>query len=220
MTGLTSVHVTPHRLKRLAAIGLLCVGLLLIAEAAITVVWKEPLTALSAWNAQKKLEAKLDRIDIAVPNRPDRLQLAAHRLEQRTHKGDPLGRIRIPRIGARYVFVSGTGAPELKKGPGHYPRTALPGEHGTVGIAGHRTTYLAPFKEIDDLARGDRIELHMPYGTFSYAVKDTRIVSPDDVWVLRDRARGDWLVLTACHPLFSAAKRIVLSARLVRKPAA
>jgi sortase A len=219
MVSLSSVHVpTPRNLRRIAAFGLLVVGVLLIAEAAITVLWKEPLTALSAHGSQKKLEARLDRIGVTRPTRADRLPALAHRLERRSQEGDPLGKIVIPRIHARYVFVSGTATGDLKKGPGHYLHTALPGEHGTVGIAGHRTTYLAPFKKINDLAPGDRIELRMPYGTFSYAVAGTKIVSPRDVGVLRHRSDG-WLVLTACHPLYSAAKRIVVSARLTRAPA-
>jgi sortase A len=204
-------------LPRIAAFGLLTVGVLLIAEAALTVLWKEPFTALSAHGAQKKLEAKLNRIDVAGAAEPRTLPALAHRLERRSDEGDPLGRIVIPRIGARFVFVSGTQAADLRKGPGHYVDTALPGEHGTVGIAGHRTTYLAPFRDIDDLDAGDRVELRMPYGTFSYAVAGTKIVSPRDVSVLRHRS-GDWLVLTACHPLYSAAKRIVVSARLVGAP--
>jgi sortase A len=219
MVSLSSVHVQPPRhLRRIAALALLVLGVLLIAEAAVTVLWKEPLTALSAHGAQKKLEAKLDRIGPVGPARPDRLPALAHRLERRSQEGDPLGRIVIPRIDARYVFVSGTATGDLKKGPGHYLDTALPGERGTVGIAGHRTTYLAPFKDIDDLDAGDRIELRMPYGTFSYEVAGTKIVSPRDVGVLRHRS-GDWLVLTACHPLYSAAKRIVVSARLTQAPA-
>jgi sortase A len=218
MVGLSSVHVQPPSLRRIVAFALLAVGLLLVAEAAVTVLWKEPFTALSAHSAQKKLDAKLDRIVVTGPTRADRLPALAHRLDRKTKEGDPLGRIVIPRIDSRYVFVKGTEAPDLKKGPGHYVTTALPGEHGTVGIAGHRTTYLAPFRHIDDLHPGDRIELRMPYGTFSYAVAGTKIVSPRDVSVLRHRS-GDWLVLTACHPLYSAAKRIVVSARLSKAPA-
>ena len=217
MVGLSSVHVRVRNLRRIVAFGLLAVGVLLVAEAAVTVVWKEPFTALSAHRAQKKLGAQLDRIGFAAPARPDRLPAFAHRLERRSQEGDPLGRIVIPRIDASYVVVSGTQAPDLRKGPGHYDDTALPGERGTVGIAGHRTTYLAPFRNIDDLGHGDLVELRMPYGTFSYAVAGTQIVSPRDVSVLRHRS-GDWLVLTACHPLYSAAKRIVVSARLTRAP--
>jgi sortase A len=213
MTSLSSVHFRPRNLKRIVAYGLLVVGLLLIAEATVTVLWKEPFTALSAHGAQKKLEAKLDRIGVTAPSRPDLLPALAQRLERRSREGDPLGRISIPRIGSSFVFVKGTETADLKKGPGHYLDTALPGEHGTIGIAGHRTTYLAPFKKINDLDPGDRIELRMPYGRFSYSVVGTKIVSPADVSVLRHRG-GDWLVLTACHPLYSAAKRIVVSARL------
>jgi sortase A len=200
-----------RRLRRAAGFALLAVGLLLIAEAAVTVFWQEPLTALSARGEQKKLAAELDR---ATPGPSQgRLAVLAHRLEREAGEGDPLGRVVIPRIGAHFVFVSGTQSGDLRKGPGHYLDTALPGERGTVGIAGHRTTYLAPFRNINKLEPGDRIELAMPYGKFTYTVAGTRIVSPRDVSVLRHRS-GDWLVLTACHPLYSAAERIVVSARL------
>ncbi len=99
-------------------------------------------------------------------------------------------------------------------GPGHYPGTPLPGTHGTVAIAGHRTTYGAPFRRLDQLGRGDRIELRMPYGTFVYSVERRRIVAPTAVWVTRSTSY-DRLILSACHPLYSAAKRIVVFARLV-----
>jgi sortase A len=207
-----------RRLRRIAGFGLLVVGLLLIAEASVTVLWQEPFSALSARSAQKKLATELDRAapSLAGSTRPgaEHLSVLAHRLGRLTDEGDPLGRIVIPRIGARFVFVDGTGTPDLRKGPGHYSDTALPGEQGTVGIAGHRTTYLAPFRKIDKLRPGDRLELRMPYGRFDYSVAGTKIVSPRDVSVLRHRS-GDWLVLTACHPLYSAAQRIVVSARLV-----
>jgi sortase A len=78
----------------------------------------------------------------------------AHALERRSHEGDPLGRIVIPKIGAKFVFVEGTKSAELEKGPGHYSDTAFPGPRWTVGIAGHRTAYLAPFRHIDDLGAG------------------------------------------------------------------
>jgi sortase A len=202
----------------MAGWGLLALGLLLIAEATITVLWQEPFTALSTRGEQKKLAAELDRMPTGpVTSGPNSLQAQAGRLERSTREGHPLGRIVIPDIGAKFVFVQGTASPDLRKGPGHYADTALPGLTGTVGIAGHRTTYLAPFRNIDDLDPGDRIELRMTYGTFGYTVANTRIVSPRDVSVLRHRG-GDWLVLTACHPLYSAAKRIVVSARLTSAP--
>ena len=98
-------------------------------------------------------------------------------------------------------------------GPGHYPETPLPGARGTVAIAGHRTTYGAPFRRVDRLERGDPIELRMPYGRFTYRVERTRVVAPTATWVTR-RVAYDRLVLTACHPLYSAAGRIVVFARL------
>jgi sortase A len=111
------------------------------------------------------------------------------------------------------VVVHGTGTGDLRKGPGHYPDTPLPGERGTVAIAGHRTTYGAPFRNVDKLERGDRIELAMPYGQFTYRVERTQIVPPTALWVT-DRVRFDRLVLSACHPLYSAAERIIVFARL------
>jgi sortase A len=109
--------------------------------------------------------------------------------------------------------VQSTGAGSLRSGPGHYLGTALPGQPGTVGIAGHRTTYGAPFRHIDALRRGDAIDVTMPYGNFVYRVEGTRIVGPQDVSSLRAVGRQR-LVLTACHPLYSAAQRIVVLARL------
>ena len=89
----------------------------------------------------------------------------------------------MPSIGVSEVFVEGTGAGDLRTGPGHYPATPLPGERGTVAIAGHRTTYGAPFRRVDQLERGDRIELRMPYGRFVYRVERTRIVPPTETSV-------------------------------------
>ena len=83
-----------------------------------------------------------------------------------------------------------------------------------MAIAGHRTTYGAPFRKLDELETGDRIEVAMPYGRFVYAVERKRIVPPTATWVTQ-RVRHDRLVLSACHPLYSAAKRIVVFARLV-----
>jgi sortase A len=122
--------------------------------------------------------------------------------------------VRIPSIGADFVLVEGTSTASLRSGPGHYPMTMLPGEGGTVGIAGHRTTYLAPFRHIDELRAGQRIVLDLPYGRFTYAVQGTAIVTPDRAEVLRSAPGKSRLVLTACHPLSSSARRIVVWASL------
>ena len=119
----------------------------------------------------------------------------------------------MPAIGIDYVFVQGTDEADLEKGPGHYPDTALPGQGKTIGIAGHRTTYLAPFRKIADIDKGDEVVLDMPYGRFTYDVVKTDIVDPTDVGVVDD-VGVERVVLTACHPLYSAAQRYVVTADL------
>jgi sortase A len=127
--------------------------------------------------------------------------------------GDAIGQIQIPRIGNTYNIVQGTDTQSLEEGPGHYPQTALPGMGQTVAIAGHRTTYLAPFRFLNELKGGDRIYLKMPYGKFTYVVQYQRIVKPTQVSVIDD-VGYDRLVLSACNPLYSAAQRIIIFARL------
>jgi sortase A len=198
---------------------------LVLADGVVPLVWQEPLTALYARVQQGKLDDELATLERTPPTAverrviaelPDprrRLAFRARALARRSEPGDALGRLRIPAIGVDKVVVEGTGAGELRTGPGHYADTPLPGQRGTVGIAGHRTTYGAPFRHVDELERGDAIELRMPYGRFAYRVERTRIVAPTQVDVV-DRVAYDRLVLTACHPLYSAAQRIVVFARL------
>jgi sortase A len=205
---------------------LVVVGALLLADALVTLVWQEPVSALYSRLQQGRLDDRLADLEGTEPTALDRrvlsrlgtldrkLAYAARALDRRTGEGDPLGRIRMRSIGVSSVVVAGTGASSLRLGPGHYPGTPLPGARGTVAIAGHRTTYGAPFRKLDRLARGDRVELEMPYGTFAYRVERRRIVPPTATWVTR-RAAYDRLILSACHPLYSAAKRIVVFARLV-----
>jgi sortase A len=128
--------------------------------------------------------------------------------------GESVANIRIPKIGVDKYVVQGVGLADLRKGPGHYPGTPLPGEQGNAAIAGHRTTYGAPFRRVDELSPGSRIILRMPYGRFTYKVTGSRITTPSDASALVSHAGTSRLVLTACHPLYSAAKRIVVSARL------
>ena len=177
-------------------------GALLIADAGVTVVWQEPISALLADRQQAALARELER-----PGTRDR---------PKPKLGDALGRIVLPSIDRSYYVVEGTRTKDLRKGPGHYPDTPLPGERGTVGIAGHRTTHGAPFRHIDSLEPRDRLRLETPDGTYHYQVEKTRIVPPSEVSVKR-RVGYDRLILSACHPLYSAAKRIVVFARFVRK---
>jgi len=204
---------------------LIVAGVLMLVDAALTIAWQEPVTALIAKLRQGQLNDDLTKLERAGPTpveqraldhlHTDRQRVAflARSLRRRLHPGDAAGRIRIPRIHADYVIVKGTDPASLRKGPGIYDHTPFPGARGTTGIAGHRTTYLAPFRHIDQLRAGDDIEVDMPYATFHYRVQQWQIVTPDSIWIIRRRPY-DRLVLSACHPLYSAAKRIVIFARL------
>lgn len=142
--------------------------------------------------------------------------------------GDPLGRISIPTIGSDFVFVQGVELRLLQDGPGHFPQTPLPGQPGNAAIAGHRTTYKAPFNRLDELRPGDPIDITTLQGTFRYIVDSHLtssgatsghfIVGPDEVSIL-DQGIGNRLTLMACHPKFSAAQRIVVTATLGSLPA-
>jgi LPXTG-site transpeptidase (sortase) family protein len=143
-----------------------------------------------------------------------RMSLLAARLDSSVAEGEALGRIQIGKIGIDFVFVQGIASASLRKGPGHYHGdTKLPGEGGVVGIAGHRTTYEAPFRDVDELKAGDRITLRMPYGRFTYEVTGHRIVPSG--YGQAFAGSGEQLVLSACHPLYSATERILVDARLV-----
>jgi sortase A len=142
----------------------------------------------------------------------------------RLKPGDPLGRLRIPLIDLDRLVQQGTrgsasldpGADRalLRNGPVHYGVTPLPGAGKPFAVAGHRTTYGAPFYKLDRLKRGDRIYLDTPYARFRYEVAKTTVVLPNDVSVLRDRGYG--LVLTTCTPPYSASHRLVVWAELQR----
>lgn len=206
---------------------LIVAGVLLIADAGITLAWQEPVSALMARVQQDQLSGELEQLEESaptpvqrralesLPSQRRRVAFLAREARREASEGDPIGRIEIPRIDADFVVVQGTEPATLRKGPGHYPETTFPGLRGTVAIAGHRTTYGAPFRHVDQLERGDRIALEMPYARFTYAVQETRIVPPTAMWVTRD-VGYDRLVLSACHPLYSAAERIIVFARLVR----
>jgi sortase A len=181
-------------------------GVLLISDAVITLAWQEPVSAYFSERQQVKLEK-------ALIDPPERV------VRKEPLPGDALGKVLIPSIGVSEYVVEGTDADNLRKGPGHYPDTPLPGQRGTSAIAGHRTTYGAPFRKLDKLEKGDRIIVELPYGTFVYRVERTQIVDDSALWVTR-KVGHDRLVLTACHPLYSAEQRVVAFARLTdRRPA-
>lgn len=123
--------------------------------------------------------------------------------------------IRVPKIDMNYVVVEGTDTESLKKGPGHYSFTSYPWEKdGTVAIAGHRTTYGAPFWSLNELRPGDRIVLATEYGTFTYRMTHSRIIAPSNGSVLEDTTNPT-LVLTTCDPRFSATERLIVFAERV-----
>jgi sortase A len=178
-------------------------GTLLIADAGITLLWQEPVSAFVANRHQQELKT-------AFFDPPRRV------IRRRPLEGDAIARLEIPAIDLTDYVVEGTDVDSLRKGPGHYPETPLPGGPGTTAIAGHRTTYGAPFRHIDELDRGDRIIVDMPDGRFVYRVQGTKIVDDQDLSVL-EPAGYRRLMLSACHPLYSAAQRIIVFARQVRR---
>jgi sortase A len=152
----------------------------------------------------------------SLPDERRRIAFLARDLEHHAGEGSAVGRIVIPRIGASFVVVKGTSTSALQGGPGIYSETNFPGIAGTTAIAGHRTTYLAPFRHIDVLGAGSRILLDMPYAHFTYTVIGQRVVAPTDVRAAVGNVGYSRLVLSACTPLFTAAKRLLVFARLTR----
>ncbi len=219
------------RATRWLAIALILAGAVALADGIVTLVWQEPISALIATLRQDRLRGELREVEEAPPTAAEEHALAGIADERSriaflagaeqggARAGSPVGRIVIPRIGASFVVVSGTGTSELESGPGVYsraqfPGTGFPGSGATTAIAGHRTTYLAPFRHIDTLAPGNTVRLQMPYGDFVYTVIGRRVVQPQNVAAAVADLGYDRLVLSACTPLFSAEKRLLVYARL------
>jgi sortase A len=141
-------------------------------------------------------------------------------IESRPETGSAFAIIRIPtidRLKDGWVVVEGVQLRNLKNGAGHMPHTPLPGMPGNAVISGHRTTYGAPFHELDELNPGDTIEVDTAVGTHIYEVREVIIVRPTELWVTEPRD-GAWLTLTTCHPKFSARQRLTVFAELVGGP--
>lgn len=197
-------------------------GALALVWGFVTWQWGDPLTgAYTRWQ-QRSLTAEYERLASvyrappATPAgrpKPD-LRRTASRMRQQVRVGQPIGRIKVDGLGLDMVVVNGTDSDTLRKGPGHDPRTFFPGERELVYIAGHRTTFGAPFAHIDRLRPGDRVVLEMPYGRFVYRVRNSVIVPADDIERLRSRGREE-IALQACHPRFSARERYIVYARPV-----
>lgn len=223
--------MTPGRrvLRSLSTV-LIISGVLMLADAGLTLVWQEPVSAVYASVLQGGLGDDLAKLELAKPSSLDlaalsklatekrRMAFLARRLRGDLDRGAAAGRIKIDRIDANYVLVNGSDTDSLRKGPAIYDDVPFPGAPGTTAIAGHRTTYGAPFRNVDKIKRGDEIVVEMRYGTFTYEVEKTSIVKPTALEVIR-RVSYDRLVLSACHPLYSAAQRIIVFARLVSSQA-
>jgi sortase A len=205
-------------------------GLLLIVAGALTLTWvvvvwqwQDPFTAIYTHFQQNRLSHTYDRRVQAYHPTPTRgkdlaavqVEIAAEaRAYRRTlHTGDPVGRLQIGRIGLKMVVVQGTDHETLKKGPGHYEPSAVPGEGHLIYVAGHRTTYLAPFARINDIKVGDYITFSVPYATFTYRVQRHYVVPSDELSVLKDHG-SEILRLQACHPRFFATHRYIVDAML------
>jgi sortase A len=156
-----------------------------------------------------------------VPSTPDAatglrvIAADARRFQAGVEEGQALGRLEIPELGVDPIVVNGTDwGRDLSRGPGLFPESKLPGAGRVTAIAGHRTTFGAWFRHIDDLEAGDAVSLALPYGTFRYTVVGHEIVDDGDWSILTPRAY-ETLVLSACHPLYSASQRWIVYARLV-----
>ena len=202
---------------------LIVAGVLTLAWVVLVWRWEDPFTALYTHFQQARLShtyekrasafhPRLTHGDLVSVQRQVASEARAYRRSLKT--GNPVGRLRIGRIGLNMVVVQGTDHQTLKKGPGHYLGSGLPGEGHLIYIAGHRTTYLAPFAWINNIRVGDYINFEVPYGTFTYRVTRHYVVADNTVAVLKDTGT-EILRLQACHPRFFATHRYIVDAKLV-----
>jgi sortase A len=214
-----------RRSVRIFGTVLTAAGVLTLLWALLVWQWQDPFTALYTTWKQHQLASQYTKRVAAfqadglsgVSFAAERKTIAAEakRYRRQTHEGEAIGRIKIPRMGLNMIVVDGTDHETLKKGPGRDLRTFMPGENRLVYIAGHRTTYLAPFSHIDQLRKGDKVTLEVPYATFVYTVTGHRVVPADDLSVLKS-PRHELLELQACHPRFFATHRYIAYALLAR----
>jgi sortase A len=200
-------------------------GVLTLLWVVVVWQWQDPFTALyTRWQQHRLASSYDERFAKFRPLRPTGDSLAAERLtiareaaryRRESKQGQAIGRIKVPRLGLNMILVNGTDEATLQKGPGRDLRTYMPGQGQLVYIAGHRTTYLAPFSHIDSLRPGDRVTLELPYATFVYRIARHRIVPSDDLAVLKSHGR-EVVILQACHPRFFATHRYLAYALPVR----
>jgi sortase A len=207
---------------------LLVIGIGVLAWAATVYLWKDPFTTAYTAYEQRRLASNLDSafeswepapkpkpVSRPAPTpRPqhDNVSREAKRFRLESDDGDAIARLKVPRLDLSVVVVNGTSTSDLRRGPGRHEDSFLPGEGELVYVAGHRTTYGAPFSAINELEPGDTITVELPYGTVEYRVTRHRIVDDNDLSVLESHGREE-LVLQACHPRFFASQRYLVYAR-------
>lgn len=189
--------------------------------------WQDPFTSLYTLYKQHELARSYERrVDDYHASRVEAgtslktllgtIRGEARRYRRSSKAGEAIGRIDVPKLGLDHmILVNGTDHETLKKGPGRDLRTFMPGEDELVYIAGHRTTYLAPFSHIDRLRPPDRVTLELPYATFTYEITGHRVVKSTDLAALRSHGQ-EQLTLQACHPRFFATHRYLAYGKLVR----
>jgi sortase A len=204
---------------------LIVAGVLTLAWVVVVWRWEDPFTAIQTYISQKHLKTTyLHRSESFQRTLPKpahdvraawhEARVAARKYDRTLTRGGPVGKLKIGRLGLDIYVVQGTDHDSLKKGPGHYPESGLPAQGRLIYIAGHRTTYLAPFAHINDIRNGDYMTLEVPYGTFEYRAFRHYVVPSDDVALLENTGR-EILRLQACHPRFFATNRYIVDARLV-----
>jgi sortase A len=213
-----------RRVARVTGALMMVAGVLTLGWAVLVWQWQDPFTAAYTHWKQHELTQSLDRQFAEYSPVPvktgdlaaERTAIAAdaRRFRRQAKTGQAIGRIVIGRIGLNMVVVNGTDHDTLMKGPGRDARSYMPGQNRLIYIAGHRTTYLAPFSHIDSIRAGDYIRLEMPYATFVYRATKHRIVTATDLSVLRS-PKHEELELQACHPRFFATHRYIVYAKLV-----
>ena len=213
-----------RRLARILGTLLIVAGIGALAWALTVWRWEDPFTAALNRLEQRELAQDFDRRVEEGPAIPvvssaarlgEVLPGQARAWRTRAQRGDAVARLRIPALDLSEIVVNGTDSDTLKRGPGRYLGSAMPGEGELVYIAGHRTTYGAPFSRIDRLRRGDRVYLELPFATFEYRITGNRIVRATETSVLRSKG-FEQLVLQACHPRFFATHRWLAYAKPVR----
>ena len=192
---------------------LIAIGLLVLGFVAFELLGTNVAEARNQGQLREQLTAPPPPVDLAVSQ-----PVAQQPAPPPAPVGSAVAQIRIPRIGLDKAVIEGVDLSDLRRGPGHYANTPLPGQPGNASIAGHRTTYGAPFFRLDEMKPGDPILVSTVQGAFRYEVRTVFVVKPSQVEVLEPTA-GDQLTLTTCNPRFSAAERLVVVADL-KGPAA